>query len=284
MINTILSLLRSDGYITVHKTLIKNIGLVPAALFAELCSKYKYFLDEGLLQEGYFYYTLPNCQEELGLSRREQDGAFNILEKLGLIEKKAKKFKNDAAPKRYIKITQDFNLILGLLQDKSIDVENIATSVASIGFVQNEQIEMYKTDNSICAKRATNKNNNIIINNKNNSQLVSSVIETVTEIKEEHIGTNELTDELNFIFEQAQVEIYNEPEFKAALKETIQDAFGVPETRTIIKKLKLENIDTAVFKFREAQEQKQIKNPKLYFQKCLISAIREEGLNNLFIT
>ncbi len=153
MITVILNLLRTDGYITVHKQLIKSLGLVAATLFAELCGKYKYFFDAGKLKDGYFYYTFPDCEEELGLSRREQEGGLEKLIQCKLIEKKVMKLKGDDAPRRYIKITNNLNELLRLL--------GMPPEGDSTGFVQNEQIELTKTDKSNCSKCTPNKNKDI---------------------------------------------------------------------------------------------------------------------------
>lgn len=272
MINSILNLLRSDGYITVHKTLIRNIGLVSATLFSELCSKYKYFLDNGQLRNSYFYYTIPDCEKELGLGRREQDSALNKLVSLGLIEKKAMKFTQDNAPKRYIKITDNINLLLKYFNesDKKTEVENIANT----GFVQNVQIEKDKKDNSNCAK-CTPSNTNINNTNYNNQSVSPS---HDIDIEPEGDKTNELTN----LFSQCEVELYEDKSLKETIKETIITAYNDTATRETIKKIKLVHIDEALRRYREAQETKEIKNPKLYFKKTLVSAILEEGLKGLF--
>ena len=154
MINTILNLLRSDGYITLNKTLVRNIGLLPATIFSEFSSKYKYFHDKGQLKDGFFYCTIPDIEKELGLSRKEQDTGINKLIALGLIEKKVMKLKGDESPKRYIHITNDINLLLKCLED----IENSE-------FVQKGQIENKEMDISICPKGTPNKNNIIIMEN-----------------------------------------------------------------------------------------------------------------------
>lgn len=46
---SILTLLSSDNYIVVNKTLSKNIGLVESFLYGELISEYRYYLREGKL-------------------------------------------------------------------------------------------------------------------------------------------------------------------------------------------------------------------------------------------
>lgn len=266
MIKAILDLLRSDGYITVNKTLAYNIGLVPATIFSELSAKYNYFSIRDELRDGYFYCTIPDLQKNTGLKKDEQDTAINKLIKFGLIEKKVKKLKGDEAPKRYFKIVEDVNILMKYLDNS--------------GFEENPKSKTENLKNDI-VDPSPNKNNKTITITKEN-KLVSLL--GVDEEDNTIVPTEEekLTNELTVIFKQAQIELYDDIAFKQVLEDVVKDALTSPETSHIIKKLKLEHIDKAVYKYREALENKTIKNPKLYFSKCLISAIREEGLNGLF--
>jgi hypothetical protein len=266
MIQIILNLLKSDGYISTNKNLIKNIGLTPAIVFSELCSKYAYFLSQGLLKDGFFYFTIPDCEQELNIGRKEQDNVFNKLISFGLITKKVMKLKNDEAPKRYIKITDDINLLMSYLKEKSTE------TVDKYGFVQKEQIENTKMDISICPKGAPNKNKYIILSNDN--QLVSSSYGDSMETEGE-------TDGLTDLFQKAKVDLFEDEPLKETLKETITELHQDRRTTETVKKIDIFHIDTAIAKFREAQQEKEIKNPKLYFKRCLLSAIEEGGLRNI---
>lgn len=108
----ILELLRSDGYITVNKQLIKAIGLIEANLYCELVSRYFYFDERGQLDEGgYFFNTVNDIEELLGLSKYQQSKAVSKLEELGLIETKLK----GSPPVRYFRILMNEEVILELL-------------------------------------------------------------------------------------------------------------------------------------------------------------------------
>lgn len=268
MINTILNLLRSDGYITVNKTLACNIGLAPATIFSELASKFNYFNTRNELREGYFYCTIPDLQKNTGLKKDEQDTAINKLINFGLIEKKVKKLKGDEAPKRYFKIVDDVSVLLKHLK-----------SVEDNGFSENPKSNILNSvfDN---VNSSPNKNNNIIINN---NQSVSPE------------KTDRPTDELNNIFNQAQIELY-EPNIQILIKEVITELYTKPEMAYIlkmgftyqeiqekIKKLEYIHVDRAIHKLNEAQEQKGVTNIKIYFCKALLSAISETGLANLYL-
>ena len=91
-----------------------------------------------------------------------------------------------------------------------------------------------------------------------------------------------VSQEINSIIEQAEVEKYHDDELKKIIKDTIKETYIDPSTREIIKTIRIYHIDVAISKFRQSQEQQEIKNPKLYFKKCLISAIQESGLRGLF--
>lgn len=263
-IDTILSLIRADNFITVNKSLAKNIGLLPATMYVELCSKYNYYAKHGCLKDGYFYCTIETLKEEIGLSREEQDTAFKKLIKTGLIDKKVAKLKGDDAPKRYIKIIDDINLILSFFQEK--ETKNHG-SIGESGFVGFTQIELRDLHKSNCGIYTTNNiNNNNIIFNKNN-QLVSC-------------NESEQTNELTSLFTQSQVEIYPD-EIKEIIKESIKELYLNNVSRDAVKRIDIYSIDEAISRYREAQGQKDIKNPKLYFKKCLLSAIEEGGLKNL---
>jgi hypothetical protein len=46
-------------------------------------------------------------------------------------------------------------------------------------------------------------------------------------------------------------------------------------------RLRLNHIDRAVFKYRQAKEKRPIWNTKQYFKACLLSAINESGIDEL---
>ena len=111
--NAIAKLLSTDGFIQVNKTLIKKVGLHEAILIGELCAEYNYWDEQGKLEDGYFYSTRDNIEENTGLSEHYQRKAFSHLCELGiiLIEKKGLPAKN------YYKI--DFNILLSVIETSS---------------------------------------------------------------------------------------------------------------------------------------------------------------------
>lgn len=76
---SILSVLASGNYITVNKTLIKELGLEEAIIFGELCSEYCYWEKEGKLVNGMFYCSASKLEENTTLSEYKQRQAIKNL-------------------------------------------------------------------------------------------------------------------------------------------------------------------------------------------------------------
>lgn len=111
--NAVAKLLSTDGFIQVNKTLIKKVGLHEAVLIGELCAEYNYWEERDMLDDGYFYSTRDNIEENTGLSEHYQRKALSHLYELGiiLIEKRGLPAKN------YYKI--DFNILLSVIETSS---------------------------------------------------------------------------------------------------------------------------------------------------------------------
>jgi len=84
--NGISKLLSTDGFIQVNKTLIKQIGLHEAIIIGELCSEYNYWEEHNKLEDGKFYSTRENIENNTGLNDHYQRKAFAVLKDLGIIE------------------------------------------------------------------------------------------------------------------------------------------------------------------------------------------------------
>lgn len=111
---SILNLLASDNFIVVNKTLSKNIGLVESFLYGELISEYRYYLRDGRLDnDGMFFSTVENIENNTGIKRDQQTYALNRLVQLGLIDTK----KKGLPAKRYIKIIDDEDVISKFLSE-----------------------------------------------------------------------------------------------------------------------------------------------------------------------
>jgi DNA-binding transcriptional regulator GbsR (MarR family) len=267
----IINLIRSNNYITVNKTLIKKIGLLPATFYGELLSRYNYFMERGLLKDGYFYLMIEDAKEEIGLSREEQDTAIRKLVKLGLIKKQIRKFEDDTTTRRYFKIVDDFELILSLF-DEPIKVKKAPESIdktVNVGFTQSELRELH---NDQCGNYTT-----LQINNNKDIRLKNQSVIQMDGQTDEHAQK-----EIDTIINNARVETFEDDDLRETLKEVIRDCYNDTSTRATIRRLRVEHIDIAKAIYIDQQEIQAIKKPLEYFKKCLISAIQESGLKGLF--
>jgi hypothetical protein len=161
-------------------------------------------------------------------------------------------------------------------------IENLV-EVDNTKSLKNESAENLHTENLNIEKpylenpQYNNKRDKI--NNDNNNQLVSHS-ETLNKRMSDQ--ANEQTNEINQIISNARVDSYESEEMKETIKDIIRECYIDPVSRPKARKLKLEHVDSAIANYRIAQEEKEIKNPKLYFKKCLLSAIEESGLKGLF--
>ena len=142
-----LDFLSTGNFIIVNKSLIKEIGLIPAILIGELSYEYKYWRDKESLVEGcWFYSTVENIHDNTGLSEHEQREGIKTLINLGFIETT----KMGVPAKRYFRFNKE--TMLNTLLDLSSTKQTPSSQVNGPQEVRLVQ---------------TNKNKEIIINNKN---------------------------------------------------------------------------------------------------------------------
>ena len=86
-----INVLANDNYIIVNKSLIKEVGLKESILLGELAAEYNYYKNKNQLdEEGYFYSTIENVEENTSLSKYEQKKALEKLELRRLVFSKVK--------------------------------------------------------------------------------------------------------------------------------------------------------------------------------------------------
>jgi len=235
-------ILRTQGVKAKGYGIIPKLVMQDKRLSIEAKSIYSYFCSYAGAGDTAFPSVRKICFD-FGISEDRYRKHFKQLIQYGYIEVEQKKEKGRYARNIYTLI------------DKPVEVNTRKTP-----YTENRGTEEQWTDN-------TGSNiNNKKINNKKKSQLVN----------------DEQTNEINKIISNARVESYESEELKENIKDAIKDCYLDPISRHKIKKLKLEHIDRAIANYRIAQEEKEIKNPKLYFRKCLLSAIEEYGLRGLF--
>ena len=85
---SLLKLLASNNFITVNKSVIRELGLTEAVVLGVLCGGYDYCATHGLLNGDYFPFSRERLQEETSLGETAQRNAINILVGRGILEKK----------------------------------------------------------------------------------------------------------------------------------------------------------------------------------------------------
>lgn len=99
---SVLCFLASDNFISVNKSLIKAVGLEPAVILGELASEHNYWMNQGKLEDGFFYSTVENLEEKTSLSAHSQRQALSELESRGMIEV----VKKGMPAKRFIRLNE----------------------------------------------------------------------------------------------------------------------------------------------------------------------------------
>tara|TARA_R110000824_G_scaffold89988_1_gene220241 strand:- start:900 stop:1565 length:666 start_codon:yes stop_codon:yes gene_type:complete len=83
-------LLSSSAYLIVNKKLATKVGIKEAILLADLISKEQYFIDNKMTDDGWFFNTAKNIENDTTLSRHKQSVAIKNLIKKGFIKTKLK--------------------------------------------------------------------------------------------------------------------------------------------------------------------------------------------------
>ena len=207
----ILKLMASNNFIIVNRDLIKEFGTNGAILLGELASEYNYYNDNNrLCDDGMFFSTVENVENNTGLSRYQQKKAIDELKKKGVIDVELR----GMPAKRYIRINTNklfssSSLETSKQDSKKLTNKNVRNSLTS-SQETNEQDSKKLTNNTLktneqdSEKLTTNnnkyKNNNINNNNiyiedtsKNASKSTSKrfIKPTIEEIKE-YCGQNDL--------------------------------------------------------------------------------------------
>lgn len=249
---------------------LKNLSNDARVLYSLLKDRHELSLSNGWVNdtgEVYFIFSRENMGEILGLSKKTVIKAVNDLKKYDLIEEERR---GQGKP----------NLIFLRL----VSVNN--TKKCKNSTSRNVKIPPHEVGN--LHPNNTNTNNTDINNSQSISPSKQSNIKPRQEEKTDGQTNNQTNDdvvdeqEVQEIITQSQLHLYEDIDLQTNIKDTIKQAHKNTSTRATIKKLKLEHIDIAISKYKQAQEQQDIKNPKMYFKKCLISAIEEFGLKKLF--
>lgn len=97
----ILKVLANDNFIIVNRDLVDEIGLDETVLLAELCSEQYYWQKNNKLgEDGFFYSTIENVENQIGFKKKKQQLLVNKLKSLNLLEVKY----HDLPKKRYVRV------------------------------------------------------------------------------------------------------------------------------------------------------------------------------------
>lgn len=140
----ILQFIASRNYITVNRDLIKIVGLEGAVVLGELASEYDYYFNKEELEDGYFYSTIENIENNTGLSEHRQRKVMNTLKEQEILDIKL----SGMPARRYIKINEE-------QLSKLLDAQ----------FLKNQGTSSEKIKEQVLKK--LKGNNNIINKNKN---------------------------------------------------------------------------------------------------------------------
>ena len=181
---SILQLLASRNYITVNKDLIKIIGLEEAVILGELASEYNYYFDKDELDDGYFYSTVDNIEQNTSLSEYKQRKAINSLKDNNILDIKIK----GIPAKRYIKLNEE--QILNILNIKYQN--NLSASSLKIKELDTKKLK---------------GNNNIINKNKNNKYNIYGEYKRIKLTEEQY---NKLIKDYGKQFIDKQIQLLDE--------------------------------------------------------------------------
>lgn len=136
-------MLSRDNYLTVNKLLMKAIGISESILLSELCYRRQYLARANkLTEDGFFYATVEDVEEETTLNDYAQRKALERLTKMGILEVD----RRGLPAKRYIFIDEE--ALLALVN---------ATTTQNVTVLKNLENKSLKNSGLI--------NNNIINNN-----------------------------------------------------------------------------------------------------------------------
>lgn len=144
------------GWYMVNKKLAKEWGIESAFIFSHLLDCYEYHNGNGTLDNGWFYATAEDVEEQIGTKRRVQERAIETLVQAGVIETKLR----GVPARRNFRFTENCEeVVFDLIYQRLHRTNKI---------VQNVQTELDGTSKQDCTKR-TNcfvQNVQTITNNK----------------------------------------------------------------------------------------------------------------------
>ena len=163
----LMNLLSNSGYIIVNKEIIKRIGLHEAIILGELCSEYTYWEKANKLDNGYFFSTRENIEENTGLSSYQQRVPFKKLAEMGIVLEKLQgmpqqKWYSLDMEQLYNLLNEETMFISSSKETRGQDIKKLDTKISKNLITNSKEIEHLDVK-----KLDTNNNNN---NNKKNNK------------------------------------------------------------------------------------------------------------------
>lgn len=100
---SILSILATENFITVNRTVAKIVGLEAAVIFGELASEHNYWQKNNPDWDGSFFSTVENLEEKTFLTAHQQREAIKRLEDQGWMTTE----KRGMPARRYIRLNEE---------------------------------------------------------------------------------------------------------------------------------------------------------------------------------
>ena len=117
-LDSILQLLNPDNTMSANRLLAHAIGLCETIIYSALISKYTYYINKGMIDEGgWFFSTVDDLQESTTYGEKPQRTAIKHLIENNLIECKVK----GIPAKRYFRISDNVQKLKSLI-DKGVEI------------------------------------------------------------------------------------------------------------------------------------------------------------------
>lgn len=243
---SLLKLLGSSSFLMANKEIVKATDLECAVLLSDLAGAYDYWKEKNLLQDGYFFRTQSEIEQNTTLSAKVQLRCLKVLISKGILKTKLK----GAPPVKYFLI--DEKAILAIIsQTVEIDLYKREILNSTNGIVQDIQKEDFElaereilnSTNGRTNNNRVNNNKEIIIENnnkeksdfsfsENTEQLISlndkKELEKVSRANFVNDKNSEPAESAKYFFEVSQV--------LALLTDRSGVKFVIPKTKSGIEK------------------------------------------------
>lgn len=124
--NAIFQLVNPANTVTVNRPLAHALGLNEAVIYGALISKFYYYSERGMLEDGWFYSTAPDLAESTALSERQQKRAVDNLISAGLIRSELR----GMPAKRSFYIVEDVEALQRLIAEGEDKLREIKPAAA----------------------------------------------------------------------------------------------------------------------------------------------------------